>query len=158
MLLFISLLTWLCLHGPLLHQEKTQNQRQLQILEVQHSEAMPERRFTIIITIIIGRGYPKCEGFGFCKVIYDPVWSLAGPGVGTGTGYMEKDRFHVEFDYSKMDPGTIKTYFNSGYFLVEVDYDLPPEITKELGIESYKIKAGRYPIVELPGNKALVVF
>lgn len=42
----------------------------------------------------------------------------------------------------------MQRYFGEGHFVMETPIDLPPSILGQLGIESYTICAGIYPVQE----------
>ncbi len=114
-----------------------------------------------IISFEIGRKKFDCEKFGVCWTKIDPNIKLETPALGrsaSGTGAVIGKKLTVEFYRTSMNDETYKIYFSGGNFIVEDDFEMPSEVTRALGLESYTIKAGIYPITEVSENKLLVNF
>ncbi len=115
-----------------------------------------------IVTIEIGRKKFGCLRFGICRITIDPnpqdtLTVLAANKV-SGTGSVNGKKLSMEFYRSSMTPSTFDTYFGGDSFIVEEDFQLPADVATVLGVKSYTIKAGIYPIVVLDNNNLLVNF
>ncbi len=104
----------------------------------------------ITIIIEIGRKSKGCKGFGWCnsKIDFYNASGLNGENTATATACIVNGRLNVEFNRSSMTESTYQTHFGSGYFQLEEDYLLPSELAQALGVKSYTIKTGQYPIPE----------
>ena len=116
-----------------------------------------------IISVEIGRKKFNCQRFGFCRGSYDPNIQLEDLPAPTenkvfGTGYVIGEKLTLEFYRKSMTFNTYETYFGGDKFIVEEDFQLPDDVSTALGVKSYTIKAGIYPIIVLDNNNLLVNF
>lgn len=116
-----------------------------------------------IISVEIGRRKFNCTRFGFCRGNYDPnikIENLPAPVENKvfGAGSVVGKKLSMEFYRSSMTANTYDTYFGGDNFIVEEDFELPDDVSTVLGIKSYTIKAGIYPLIVLDNNNILVNF
>jgi uncharacterized phage infection (PIP) family protein YhgE len=77
---------------------------------------------------------------------------------GRGTASIDSNSsFQMNFNKASMTDAVIEKYFSSGYFLVEEDCPLNGELCAALGIKSYTIAKGQYP-VSIVDNTYIVNF
>ena len=106
----------------------------------------------IHVTIEFGRKSKDCKKFGICSITFDFSEFFTARATGsTGTAWIENGRLQVEFNRASMKAEAIQTYFD-GKVLIEEDYELPKEIAEALGVSSYKIRAGAYPLSSTSDN------
>lgn len=105
---------------------------------------------TITISIDFGRVSKDCKGFGVCDVDIEIKIELSvRPNGGSGTAQIGKDgKLSVAFVKETMTEETIANYFSNSTFVVEEDFQLPSDVSEQLGTKNYFIKAGKYKVVE----------
>lgn len=121
----------------------------------------PERR-VLHVYVNFGILLFQCEGFSFCHLDFDyKKYITERPNSGGGIGAFEitpQGKLQIEFDPKSMDVTTLKTYFGSGIFIMDEDYELPADALKALDLQSYTVKTGRYPVTKTDTGGLLVTF
>jgi hypothetical protein len=116
-----------------------------------------------ILSIEFGRRKFGCTKFGICHLKYDDSDSLSvNPKTARksarGTASVVAGKLTVEFFRSSMNPDTYNTFFEGEVFIVEEDFPVPTDVTTVLGLGSYTIKAGVYPVTKLSNQNLLVTY
>lgn len=113
-----------------------------------------------IITVEIGRKKFNCERFGICRTTYDPNIKVDAtvPRTARGAATIKGGKLTLDFFRTSMTDETYMVYFGGDHFIMEDDYELPKDVLSILGIKSYTIKAGMYPINLLNDNTLSVTF
>jgi len=112
----------------------------------------------IIVTIVIAR-HRDCIGFGLCEVtVKVPPKDLLQNVARASIDISGDGKLVVTINRSILNDDTYETYFSGDTFLCEDDFPVPDEILKYFdGIDSYTIRAGRYPIVK-DGDDLVIEF
>lgn len=119
-------------------------------------ESLPGK--TIGIKIEFGKKKLGCLKFGICSVsiimdiesLFSKSLTATEDRVGYGTASAtESARLSVCLKKNYMTPDTRTEFFIGGKFVVEEDFQLPPELVRQLGLPAgYIIKEGNYRYTE----------
>ncbi|MBK8966925.1 MAG: hypothetical protein IPM36_09645 [Lewinellaceae bacterium] len=113
--------------------------------------------FKIKISIDFGRRSKGCLKFGICNITVTIEERIEPRTQGAiGMAWMENNQLRIEFDKTTMTASTFQKYLDS-QLLIEEDFELPTEVAKALGVTSYTIRAGSYPIQNSPDANLLPV-
>lgn len=100
-------------------------------------------------TFELGRKSKNCERIGLCNFSFGSAERPSGPiseNIVTGTAWIDNGKLQIEFNRASMTDATYQTHFGSGKFQLEEDFTLPADIAFALGVRSYTIKTGKYPL------------
>ena len=107
----------------------------------------------IKITIEVGRKSKNCERVAFCGISLETNIELRVAPIGektaTGTAWMANGKLVIDFDRYTMTDATYQTYFASGNFIMEEDFELPADVAAALGVRAYTVKTGSYTVPAL---------
>lgn len=110
----------------------------------------------IKIEVTFGRASKGCQGFGICKATI--TIGLLSTNMGMATAEMlPSGKLQMAFDGSSMDATTKRAFFSGSTFKVEEDYQITGAEAAALGVRSYTIATGSYPIT-VSGSNYIVVF
>jgi hypothetical protein len=108
---------------------------------------------SLFLSIKLGNPRLKCARYGICEINPDDDGSFYGMAsqiidqrVRATVFTTKHAQLRFSFDRKSMTAKTDKTYFASGFFIVEVAKELPLVVTHRLGISPCQIETGMYPI------------
>lgn len=102
----------------------------------------PDNDGKAAIYIKFGRKSRDCERFGLCDV---QVNLTARDIISIISAVIKKDRMHMQFP-SKFVAANPK-YFENNQISIDEDFQLSKEVANSLGVKSFTIKRGKYPVV-----------
>lgn len=110
-----------------------------------------EELLKVTIKVDFGRKSKDCQKFGICSISFEFDINLrdlfrAAGGVGSTN---DEGGLQIDFLKDSMDGETEAQFFGSGRFSVEESFTVPEEVTSQLGLESYTISKGDYPVLPL---------
>lgn len=117
----------------------------------------------ILVTIDFGSPLYHCLLVGICDVNVHVensplVDDRPNPKGGTGLAGILDNKLIVWFESESITPENLRTHFPNDIFTVQDPYELKEEALKQLGIEQYTIKPGKYPVKHTQDGKLMVTF
>jgi hypothetical protein len=111
---------------------------------------LPEQ-LPILLDVRIETGIAdrNCQGFGLCTIALDLNWKITDKLVanqGHGTASLANGHLEISILKRSVDARTTNSFFSENTFQMGADLKIPTMLAKELGIDSYTIKAGQYSI------------
>jgi len=113
----------------------------------------------ITISIELGKKSKGCLKIGICRISFEGIERQSGPvneNKAVATAWISNGKLQIEFDRSSMTDATYQTHFGSGQFQLEEDFVLPAEVAFALGVRSYTVKTGRYPLPQSTSESTMI--
>ncbi len=111
-----------------------------------------DKNIKISITLTFGRASRGCKGFGICKATISIEVKNQSEFLATN----KNDKFTLIITEKGLN--RVKEYFGDEMIILEEDFVLPDEITKELELKpGYTLKKGNYRVTHRKGS-GIVVF
>ena len=114
--------------------------------------------------VILGSPGSGCMGMGVCQVMrseQEPSANMNCPRTKALIRRHEMPDFSVrlqfEFEKAQLAPANLVKHFQWNLFQVTDPYDLPVDIAQELGLKTYRIQPGVYPVVETDYKYILIL-
>jgi hypothetical protein len=102
------------------------------------------------VELVLGNPKIECDGYGICKFVTrlnsQKYLYLNYERVVKAKLYITEGILNIIFDKSSIDAKVYLKYFGEGYFIIEVDTDLPDDITAYFGISPSIFLKGNYQI------------
>jgi len=104
----------------------------------------------VTLSITFGKRRLDCEEKGFCDISLD-IGRAARPqnGMGQATAKIENNKLNITIIKSSLTADTDKLQFSNQEFVLDEDLVLGSDVCTKLGVRSYVLKAGKYPIVKV---------
>jgi hypothetical protein len=99
----------------------------------------PDKKPRVLIRITFGSPPPDCTRLGICQIELLPGILRAAPGQANAqcTADDSGSRLYIEIDTRNgIDAGTLKQYFDNGYFKIETAVPISDEFARALQIRS----------------------
>ena len=114
----------------------------------------------VSICFEIGRKSRQCKGIGICSFQIDLGMVAPGENRVKANAWIESGRLNVSIDKTTLESNTYNTYFESGTFRMEENFELPKEVATAIGVNAYTIRTGNFYIVQsgVDANTLLLTF
>jgi hypothetical protein len=104
----------------------------------------------IVVGITLEFGHKDAQGVcierGFCRIGVTVGAKAITANINDETGNLD-----LRFNKSALPADVLDYHFANGVFEAPIDYILPADVCKQLGVDKFTIRAGKYKVTEANG-------